>query len=86
MVTYQVGGKDYILLANSNRTLMKIDPDDIASAPAITELTTERYGTAGVEFIAIAQVGVQQLDNLNTDHVLVLQQMGNGSLNLRSLR
>ena len=86
MVTYQVRGKDYILLANSNRTLMKIDPDDIASAPAITEPTTERYGTAGVEYIAIAQVGVQQLDNLNADHVLVLQRMGNGSLNLRSLR
>jgi hypothetical protein len=86
MVTYQVGGKDFLLLANNNRTLMKIDPDDIAAAPAITEPTTERYGTAGVEFIAIAQVGVQQLDNLNADHVLVLQRMGNGSLNLRSLR
>jgi hypothetical protein len=86
MVTYQQEGKDYILLANSNRTLMKIDPDDIAAAPAITEPTKERYGTDGVDYIAIAQVGVQQLDNLNADHVLVLQRMGNGSLNLRSLR
>lgn len=86
MVTYEKDGKDYILLANSNRTLMKIDPRDIAKAPAITEPTTERYATDGVEYIAVAQVGVQQLDNLNADHVLVLQRMGNGALNLRSLR
>ena len=85
MVTFQQDGKEYILLANSNRTLMKIDPADIAEAPAITEPTEGRYATAGVEYIAIAQVGVQQLDNLNADHVLVLQRMGNGSLNLRSL-
>lgn len=86
MLTYEMDGKEYILLANSNRTMMKIDPDDIATATAITDPITKRYGTAGVEYIAVAQVGVQQLDNLNADHVLVLQRMGNGSLNLRSLR
>lgn len=86
MVTYSREGKEYILLANNNRTLMKIDPDDIAAAEAITDPVSERYGTAGVEYIAIAQVGVQQLDNLNEDNVLVLQRMGDGSLNLRSLK
>jgi hypothetical protein len=86
MVAYERDGKEYILLANSNRTMMKIDPDDIAAAAAITDPVDERYGTSGVEYIAIAQVGVQQLDNMNADNVLVLQRMGDGSLNLRSLK
>jgi hypothetical protein len=85
-VTYERDGKEYILLANRNRTMMKIDPDDIAKASAITDPIDERYGTSGVEYIAIAQVGVQQLDNLNAENVVVLQRMGNGSLNLRSLK
>ena len=87
MIAYGQDGKDFILLANSNRTLMKIDPADIeATKEGITTPVEGRYETAGVEYIAIAQVGVQQIDNLNDEHVLVLQRMGNGSLNLRSLQ
>lgn len=87
MISYDRDGKDFILLANSNRTLMKIDPADIeAMKEGITTPVEGRYETAGVEYISIAQVGVQQIDNLNDEHVLVLQRMGNGSLDLRSLQ
>jgi hypothetical protein len=65
---------------------VKIDPDDIEKQEqGITEPVTERYASAGAEYIAIAQVGVQQIDNLNDDFVLAIQRMSNGSLDLRSL-
>ncbi len=86
MIGYTREGKDYVLLANSNRTLMRIDPADIvAQEEGITTEVEGSYETAGVEYIAIAQVGVQQVDNLNDANILVLQRMSNGSLNLRSL-
>ncbi|MFT5368249.1 MAG: hypothetical protein ACI8V2_003212 [Candidatus Latescibacterota bacterium] len=85
MIAYKSGGKEYILLANNNRALMKIDPANIEITEAITTPVTERYGTRGVPFINTNQVGVQQLDNLNVDHVIILQRMSNGSLNLNSL-
>ena len=86
MISYEADGKNYILLANSSRALMKVDPEKIEmQKEGLTEPVEERYGTAGVDFININQVGVQQLDNLNANHVLVLQRMGNGALNLQSL-
>lgn len=85
MLVYEQDNKEYILLANSNRTLMKIDPQDIEKQEAITEPVTERFGTAGAGYIAVNQVGVQEMDDFNSDHVLVVQRMANGSLNLHSL-
>lgn len=85
MIVYQNDGRDYILLANSNRALMKVDPRDIETSDAITTPVTERFGTAGTPFIAINQVGVQQIDNLNGEYVLAVQRMSNGSLDLRSM-
>ena len=74
MIVYNVEGKDFILLANSNRTLMKVKPEDVAAAQeGITEPVSVRYGTAGVPYISVAQVGIQQIDNLNESYVLALQ-------------
>jgi len=85
MISYQNNGKDFILLANSARTLMKVDPLNIEKQTAVTEPVMERYGTSGVDFIAVPQVGVQQLSNFNSKFVIVIQRAGNGSLNLQTL-
>ncbi|MCZ6632155.1 MAG: hypothetical protein O7G87_02025 [bacterium] len=85
MIAYQSGDKEYILVANSNRALMKIDPKNIETQTGITEPVPERGGTVGVPFSAINLSNVQQLDNLNANHVVVIQRMDNGSLNLKSL-
>lgn len=86
MIAYENNGKEFILMANSNRALMKIDPDDIVKQKeGITTPVEERYGTSGIPFIAVNQVNVQQIDNLNDVYIIALQRMGNGSLNLRSL-
>ncbi len=85
MLVYQNDDKEYILIANSNRTLMKIDPADIEKQEkGLTEPVSGRHHTAGAEYVAIAQVGVQQIDNLNDEYVVAIQRMANGSLNLKS--
>ena len=86
MIAYKNNDKDYLLIANSNRTLMKIDPDDIEKQKmGLTDPVKERNATDGVKYVAISQVGVQQIDNLNSANVLVLQRMSDGSLNLRTI-
>ena len=81
-ITYKKEDKTYLLLANSNRALMKIDPKDIESFDqAMTERIAKRGGTEGVDFIALPFVNVQQLANYD-DSVLLLQRKANGSLDL----
>lgn len=86
MITYQKEGKDYILIANSNRTLISLAAEDLEKAQPLTTGVTQAYKSAGVGYLSIAQVGVLQLDNLNSAHVVVIQRdVENGTLNLRSL-
>ncbi|GJM30875.1 MAG: hypothetical protein DHS20C17_35100 [Cyclobacteriaceae bacterium] len=85
IVSYKKEGKSYLLLANSSRALMKIDPKRIESyQDYLVEPVSENSATAGVEFIALPYVQVQQMDKLNDDKVLLLQRMTDGSLNLHT--
>jgi len=84
ILAYQKDGKPYILLSNTNRTLMKIDPADIAAMEqGLTERVEGRYRHAGVPYIAVAAVGVQHMDTYDDENVLILQRMANGALELR---
>jgi hypothetical protein len=87
MISYQKNGKDYILISNSDRTLMSISAEDIERAQPLTAGVGAAYMTAGVKYIAVAEVGVLQLDNLNAAHAVIIQRsIDDGSLNLRSLQ
>ncbi|HEY7544456.1 MAG TPA: hypothetical protein VID27_06225 [Blastocatellia bacterium] len=87
MIAYQKNGKDYILISNSDRTLMSINAEDIERAQPLTTGVGAAYLTAGVKYVAVAEVGILQLDNLNSDHAVVIQRsIEDGSLNLRSLQ
>lgn len=86
IVSYQKNGKSYLLLANTSRALMKIDPAKIESFDDyLTEPVEESSATAGVDFIALPYVHVQQMDKLNDEQVVVLQRMDNGDLNLHTI-
>lgn len=86
MVAYRNDGKDFVLIANSNRTMMKFNPQDIIGAKSLTEPVHQRYGTAGIEYISIAQVGVLQLADYNESNVIVLKRdINSGALNLQTL-
>ncbi len=78
-------GARYILMANSNRALMKIKVADIESfGDSLTTRVSERSDTAGVEFINLPFVNVQQLDKLNDTEFVFIQREATGKLALKT--
>jgi hypothetical protein len=76
MIVYKKDGKDYVLMANSARGVMKIAAADFAGA---TELTTavNGGGTAGVKAETIKELtDVVQLDKLDDGHAILLLKSG----------
>lgn len=82
MIVYQKDGKDYLLLANSRRGVMKVATEQISSATAITEKVSD---TKGLEFEKIAWEGVNQLDRLDSRHAVVVRTGTGTALNLETL-
>ena len=83
MIVYEKDGKDFLLLANSARGVMKISTDNIAGNPGINERVS---GTAGQPYETIESLqGVVQLDRLNATHAVVLVQGEGGSQQLKSV-
>ena len=81
MIVYKKDGKDFLLLANSSRGVMKISTDNLENAPAIE---TRVEGTKGQTYETVAGwKGIEQLDLLDADHAMVLCKTGIG-LNLES--
>src|SRR5205085_3390278 len=65
MIVYQKGGKDYILMANSARGIMKVPTEGIGKAKAITT-PVAGGGTAGVPYETIKDLkGVKHLAKLD---------------------
>ena len=86
MVAYKKDGKDYVMIANSDRTLMSMSAKDIDKATPMTKAVDAAYVSAGVPYLSIAEIGITQLDNLNDGFVVVVQRdIEDGSLNLRSI-
>ncbi len=83
MISYVKDGKPYLLLANTTRALMKIDPEEISVyKDYLTQPVSESSATAGVSFLALPYVNVQQLAKFSDDKVLLLQRMADGDLHL----
>jgi hypothetical protein len=72
MIIYQKGGKDYVLMANSSRGLMKIKLDGVDKISAITS-PVRGGGKAGLTYDTIeGKSGVRKLDAFDKDHAVVL--------------
>jgi hypothetical protein len=85
MIVYQKDGKDYLLLANSSRGIMKINPERIEQAESITAHVPDG-GKKGLPYETIESwTGVDQLDQLDAQHAVVLRRGEGGALNLESL-
>lgn len=88
MITYRSpkSGKQYVMIANSHRTLMRIDMADLAAAPGMTTPVTQAYQPGGVPYLPIASYGVLELDNYNAHNVVVLERNPvDGSLDLATV-
>ena len=82
-ISMEKDGQSYVLLANSSRALMKIKMSDIENFQgSLSERVEERSGTAGIDFINLPFVNVQQLDKYGDDNFVMLQRNGDGELNL----
>jgi hypothetical protein len=81
MIVYSRDGKNYILMANSSRGVMKLTADHLEGYSPITKQTE----VTGVPYETIASLkGVQHLDKFDNANALVL--MGEaGSLDLRTI-
>ena len=86
IISYRKNGKEWILVANSHRTLMRLDPAEIASAPEMTKPVSPAYEPGGVNYLPVASAGVMQIDDLNDDVVAALQRdIETGSVDLVGL-
>jgi len=85
MIVYQKDGKDYILMANNSRGVMKISTDNVDNNEGITK-PIGGGGVAGLTYETIKELkGVEQLDKLDKDHAVVLIRTPEGALNLQSI-
>jgi hypothetical protein len=85
MIAYQKDGKDYLLIANSSRGLMKVSTEGIEKIEPITEHIAGGK-TAGLKYETIKNIkGVQQLDRLDKENALVLLRTEDGALNLETV-
>ena len=75
-------GEKFLLIANSNRALMKINYKDIEKFEGSLTEPVPRSDTEGVNFIALPFVNVQQLDKVNDDTFVMIQRKSNGNLDL----
>jgi hypothetical protein len=71
-VRYQREGKEFILIANSNRTLMRMDPAEIAKAKEMTTPVERAFVSGGVPYLSVASAGVMQLADLDAERIVVL--------------
>jgi len=82
MVVYQKGGKDYLLIANNSRGMMKVNTEGADSAESITSKVND---TKGLPYETIEGMkDVVQLDGLDASHALILRD-NKGTLSLETV-
>ena len=86
MIVYQKDGKDYLLMSNNSRGVMKIPTESAGDAPGITA-PVPGGGKKGLGYETIASLkGVQQMDQLDKNHAVVLVKAeSDGALNLETI-
>src|SRR4051812_26775565 len=72
MIVYQKDGKDYLLMANSSRGVMKIATDQIENTSAIQSPVSDKQG---LPYETIKDwTGIEQLDRLDDSRAVVLSR------------
>jgi len=83
MVEYKKDGKEYLLVANTARGVMKVSMDEIGSVPAIQARVG---GIAGLKYDTIADLkNVKQLDKLNEQSAVLLVAADGGEAELKTI-
>ncbi len=83
MVSIKKGDDVFLVMANSNRPIMRVKYKNIESyAGSLTEPIKESFATAGVDMVTLPVVNVLQMDKLDEGNLLLLQRRSNGDLDL----
>jgi hypothetical protein len=83
LLSFKKGDESFLIMANSSRPVMRVKYSNIeAFEGSLTEPIKESYATAGVDFVTLPVVNVQQMDILDDSNILVLQRKVNGDLDL----
>lgn len=82
IIVYQKDGKDYLLMANSARGVIKVAAEQIT--PNAASITSRVSDTQGLKFEKIAWDGVTQLDRLDARNAVVIRTAG-GAMNLETM-
>lgn len=87
IVRYESGGREYFMMSNSAKALIRIDAANISKQEkGLTEPLPDGQYTAGLPHDVLSSVGITQIDNLNASNIMTLQRRPNGNLDLRSVR
>ena len=81
MVVYKNAGRERLLIANSNLPFMVVKPEDIEAFEGSITTRPEGY-LAGVPYEPRSGTGIQQLAVLSDQHLVALQRLPGGTLDL----
>lgn len=81
MVVVEGEESDRLIIANSNLPLIVVDTQDIADYEGEITDSREEYAF-GVEHVKRSGTGIQQLDLMGSEYLIMLQRMPSGTLDL----
>ena len=82
MIAYSKGGKNYILMSNTSRGVMKFSADGLETYKPITQSVADK---AGVPYETVASLtGVVQMDQFDAQRAVILEKTASG-LDLRTI-
>lgn len=84
MVLYKKDGREFLLMSNTSRGVMKIPTAEFATASPITARVASETGGVAFETIATLK-GIEQLDLLDAGRTIVLARVDGGALNLTTV-
>ncbi len=85
MIVYKKEGQDFVLMANSNRGVMKISTDELGRESGLNE-PVKGGRSAGQSYETIESLtDVVQLDKLDDLHAVVMIQPKDGPASIRTI-
>lgn len=85
MVHIKSKGKDLLLMANTNRTLMLFQPADIEKAASGEGINEQIEHRAGVSATELSGIGIQQMDMLSDKYLQIAQRLPSGKMALYAI-
>jgi hypothetical protein len=83
MITMTKGDKSFLIMANSNRPVFRVNFKSIeAFQGSLTRPVEENFATEGVAFVNMPVTNVLQLDKMDGNRMIMLQRKASGSLDL----